>query len=167
MSSRQTVWPWVWILGLFLLVSGLLVGAFWTGYIWNLANYSEAEQRVRAVLAEQVEAWNDGDLERFMDSYDDQVTFFTGGTILEGREALAARYRQRYQKEGKEMGRLSFRELHVQALNGDHVFARGRWKVEMQPETPEGLFTLLLRRTATGWKIVHDHTSSVEPPKTP
>ncbi|MBA3248624.1 MAG: nuclear transport factor 2 family protein, partial [Pyrinomonadaceae bacterium] len=27
-------------------------------------------------------------------------------------------------------------------------------------DNPRGRFTLLLRRTAQGWRIVHDHTSS-------
>lgn len=123
---------------------------------------------VTGMILAQQDAWNRGDLEAFMDSYADDLVFFTGGNVLKGRAALTSRYRQRYQKDGKEMGRLTFSDLDVQPIDADAAFARGRWKVEMKDGTkPEGLFTLLVKRQPDGWKIAHDHTSTTDPPKTP
>lgn len=42
---------------------------------------------------------------------------------------------------------------------------RGKWKLEMKAENPDGLFTLIVKKLPGGWKIVHDHTSASDPPK--
>jgi beta-aspartyl-peptidase (threonine type) len=145
----------------------LLVGAMVLGLVVVVRNARRASAvvQVRAVLQAQDDAWNAGDLERFMDTYADDLTFYAGGNILRGRQALTERYRKRYQSEGKEMGKLSFSDLEVIPLTDEAVLARGRWKVVLKNETPDGLFTLLMRRFPDGWKIVHDHTSRAEPPK--
>jgi beta-aspartyl-peptidase (threonine type) len=129
------------------------------------ARRASAVTQVRAAIQEQADAWNRGDLDGFMSTYADDVTFYAAANVVAGREALAARYRKRYQSEGKEMGQLTFSDVEVIPLDGDAVVARGRWKVQLKNDAPDGLFTILLRKLPGGWKIVHDHTSASEPPK--
>jgi uncharacterized protein (TIGR02246 family) len=119
-------------------------------------------QAVLRLLRAQEEAWNRGDLEGFLEGYLDspEITFFTGGRVLRGREALRKRYQERYLSEGKEMGRLAFDELRVDLLGPGAAIARGRWRVKTSKEELGGLFTLLLEKSLSGWHIVHDHTSS-------
>ncbi len=70
------------------------------------------------------------------------------------------RYRQRYQAEGKEMGKLDFFDLRVEMLAPDAAWVEGHWHLKMKNgQEPGGLFTLILRKFPGGWKIVHDHTS--------
>jgi uncharacterized protein (TIGR02246 family) len=119
---------------------------------------------VRAVLDAQEAAWNRGDLDTFMAGYwkDDRLTFYSGDTITRGWKATFDRYRKRYQADGKEMGRLQFRDVTVEPL-GDAAVARGRWHLMMKDgKTPNGLFTLILRKIDGQWRIVHDHTSAAE-----
>jgi len=126
------------------------------------ATAGTAEAAVRAVLDKQVEAWNRGDLEGFMAGYwnSPDLVFQSGATRTRGWQATLERYRQRYQAEGKEMGRLRFDELDVPPLSPDAAFVRGRWHLTMKDGSQKGgLFTLLLRRIGGEWKIVHDHTS--------
>ena len=122
------------------------------------------EDAIRAVLAAQDEAWNRGDLEGFMKTYwkSDRLRFYSAGTVTSGWQATLDRYRKRYQAEGKEMGKLTFADLEVEVLGPDAAMARGRWKLKLTKENPEGLFTLILRKLPDGWKIVHDHTSAAE-----
>lgn len=122
------------------------------------------EDAIRAVLTAQDEAWNRGDLEGFMKTYwkSDQLRFYSGGTVTSGWQATLDRYRKRYQAEGKEMGKLTFADLEVEVLGPDAAMARGRWKLKLSKENPEGLFTLILKKFPDGWKIVHDHTSAAE-----
>jgi beta-aspartyl-peptidase (threonine type) len=156
------------------MVVGIVIGAVpLTAYVAWL-DYADGQLKDRAmlhvprILEEQQSAWNAGDLERFMDYYADNLTFFTGGDELKGRDALTARYRKRYQTDGKEMGELTFTDLDVTPLSPIAAVVRGRWKVQMKDgKAPEGLFTLLVKRTPDGWKIAHDHTSAAEPPKSP
>ncbi len=122
---------------------------------------------VRAVLTEQVRAWNKGDLDGFLAGYweSDELTFYSGGTVTKGHKAVAERYRKNYRAEGKEMGKLTFSDLEVETLGPGAAVARARWKLVTSKETFEGLFTLVLRKLPGGWKIVHDHTSKADPPK--
>jgi beta-aspartyl-peptidase (threonine type) len=125
----------------------------------------QAESSPRAVLDAQVMAWNRGDLEGFMDGYwrSDELTFFSGDTITKGWQATLERYRKKYQAEGKEMGRLVFSELRVDAITDDWSVVRGRWKLTLKDgTTPNGLFTLVLRKIDGRWRVTHDHTSSAE-----
>jgi len=125
----------------------------------------QADTAVRALLEEQVAAWNRGDLEGFMAGYwrSPELVFCSGATVTKGWDATLARYRQRYQAEGREMGRLGFDAIEVLPLGEDAAAARGAWRLRMSDGgEPHGLFTLILRRTGEGWRIVHDHTSAAE-----
>jgi beta-aspartyl-peptidase (threonine type) len=122
---------------------------------------------VKAVLTTQVESWNKGDLDGFLSTYwkSDDLVFFSGGTVSKGHQAVSDRYQKRYKADGKEMGKLTFSDLEVQMLGTDTAMVRGKWKLDLKAEKPEGLFTLIVKKLPDGWKITHDHTSSAEPPK--
>jgi beta-aspartyl-peptidase (threonine type) len=133
----------------------------------GLAGRGKAEQSVepadavRQVLDAQVAAWNNGDLEKFMAGYwhSPELSFFSGRDKRRGWEDTLNRYRQRYQAEGKEMGKLSFTDLEIESPAADMAWVRGRFKLVMTKETPTGLFTLIFKKLPEGWRIVHDHTS--------
>ncbi len=117
---------------------------------------------IRSLLAAQVDAWNRGDLEGFMAGYwnSPDLSFYSGGKVTHGWQPTLERYRQKYQGEGKEMGKLDFFDLRVDILAPDAAFVRGHWHLRMKGgDEPEGLFTLILRKFPGGWKIIHDHTS--------
>ena len=145
-------------------LAGALALFSWAGVTWAAGAGPDAAPTaaVKAVLDRQVEAWNRGDLEGFMTTYwnSPDLVFQSGADRTRGWQATLDRYRRKYQGEGKEMGRLRFDDLDVQVLGPDAAFARGRWHLVMKDGSePNGLFTLLLRRIAGEWKIVHDHTS--------
>jgi ketosteroid isomerase-like protein len=117
---------------------------------------------IRALLDLQVASWNRGKLDEFVTTYWNSplLVFQSGADRTSGWEAMRDRYRKRYQGEGKEMGRLDFRDLDIIMLGPDSAFARGRWRLTMSDgKQPGGLFTVILRKLPEGWKIVHDHTS--------
>jgi len=121
------------------------------------------EHQVRAVLEKQVTAWNQADLDTFLETYwkSDELTFYSGGTVLRGWKATRERYRNRYQADGNPMGRLEFASIAVQVVGTDFAFARGEWKLDRSESIRMGgLFTLLIRRFDEGWRIIHDHTST-------
>jgi beta-aspartyl-peptidase (threonine type) len=128
------------------------------------------EEGIKRVLLSQVEAWNHGKLEAFMQGYwhSPDLTFFSGATETRGWEPTLARYRQRYQAEGKEMGKLEFQKLNIDLLSRRSAVVTGQWQLTMSNskmsdgKQPHGLFTLIFKRLPAGWKIVHDHTSAAE-----
>jgi ketosteroid isomerase-like protein len=113
------------------------------------------------VMVDQLDAWNKGDLKGFMAGYhkSPDVTFYSGGNVVKGWDAMLERYQKKYQGEGKEMGKLTFRDVEIDVLSAESAVVRGRWDLKMTKTNPGGLFTLLLRKTTDGWRIVHDHTS--------
>ena len=123
------------------------------------------EEGIKHVLVSQVEAWNHGKLEGFMQGYwqSPDLTFFSSAAETRGWEPTLARYRQRYQSEGKEMGKLEFQGLNIDVLSRRSAVVTGRWQLTMSDgKQPHGLFTLVFKRLPGGWKIVHDHTSAAE-----
>lgn len=122
------------------------------------------EAAIRAVLAEQASAWNRGDIDAFMNGYwkDDRLRFASGDTVTTGWQATLDRYRARYQDRAA-MGELRFSGLVVETLSDDAALVFGRWSLQRAADQPHGLFTLLLRKTADGWKVTRDHTSAASP----
>ena len=117
---------------------------------------------IRHLLQAQVDAWNAHDLEGFMKGYwrSPDLTFFSGANATTGWQTTLDHYRQRYQGQGKEMGKLDFYDLYVDLLGTDAAFVRGHWHLAMKSGKEEGgLFTLVLKKFPEGWRIVHDHTS--------
>jgi ketosteroid isomerase-like protein len=123
---------------------------------------SGSELEVRAVLEKQAVAWNQGDVATFMTGYENaETTTFVGSTLTRGYSSVLERYRQRYTSK-EQMGQLTFSDLEVKPLGCDYASALGHWQLIRTKEAGGnvgGFFTLLLRRTESGWKIFLDHTS--------
>lgn len=123
---------------------------------------ADFEEGIKHVLVSQVEAWNHGKLDVFMQGYwhSPGLTFFSGATVTRGWEPTLLRYRQRYQAEGKEMGKLEFQDLNIDLLSRRSAVVTGKWQLTLSDgKQPHGLFTLIFKRLPDGWRIVHDHTS--------
>lgn len=124
-----------------------------------VAGRPSPESEIRAVLDAQQAAWNKGDIEGFMAYYwkSDDLTFQSGNARTHGWSDVLARYKKNYPPGT--MGVLAFSDLAVRPLGPDAAFVLGRFKLDRGGSPAEGIFTLILRRTPEGWRIVHDHTS--------
>jgi beta-aspartyl-peptidase (threonine type) len=116
---------------------------------------------IKKVLDDQVAAWNKGDLEGFMKGYwkSPDLTFVSGKDITRGWQETLERYNKRYQADGKEMGKLAFNDVVVKELAPGVALVTGKWEVTLSKETVGGRYSLILKKLADGWRIVHDHTS--------
>lgn len=127
------------------------------------ADATAIQAAVRAVLDQQESDWNAGNIERFMRGYDQSSTtrFASGGNVTLGWQAVLERYRRTYSDKAA-MGKLTFSDLDITVAADDAAVAFGRWHLQRAKDELSGLFTLILRKTEAGWKIIHDHTSSAE-----
>ena len=123
---------------------------------------SKPEDDIRALLTAQADAWNRGDLDGFLAPYwnSEELSFFSNDTVTRGFAATDARYRKRYGNSKETMGHLGYEDLEVTMLSSDSAVVYGRFRLQMKDSNPTGIFTLILRRKAGKWKIVHDHTST-------
>lgn len=121
------------------------------------------EQAIRKVLADQMEAWNKGDIETYMKGYwnSEETVFLSGGNITRGYQEVLARYKKTYATREK-MGTLEFEELKVRMIGADAAIVSGVWKLTRKTDKPRGRFTLLVERKQEEWRITHDHTSSAQ-----
>ena len=76
---------------------------------------ASARAEVEALLGEQAAAWNRGDLAAFTSIYADDATFVSPSGIRHGREAVLARYRERY-PDRRAMGRLELQPNEARPL---------------------------------------------------
>lgn len=152
---------------LFCGVAFAVVGALLAAPLIAQKKSTRAESDIRAVLDAQVAAWNRGDIESFMAGYwrSEKTTFLSTSGVSRGWQALLDRYKRGY-PDKKTMGSLAFSELEINLLGRDAAFVIGRWSLDREkdgkPDRPSGVFTLVARKFPEGWRIVSDHTSSVE-----
>jgi beta-aspartyl-peptidase (threonine type) len=118
------------------------------------------ETQIRRVLALQLEAWNAGDIDAFMEHYwkSDELTFSSGGQTTRSWRKTLERYKERYPTRAA-MGETSFTNLEVTPLGAGAALVLGQWQLRREGETIGGNFTLVFRRIDGKWVIIHDHTS--------
>lgn len=111
------------------------------------------------VMNMQIERWNKGDVDGFMDGYwkSDSLTFVTHKGVKRGWTAMRDGYKKSYPTR-EAMGNLIFDHLEVKVLNATTAYVIGRWSVDEKQPDKQGWFTLLFRKFPEGWRIVSDHT---------
>ncbi|GAA3747372.1 YybH family protein [Terriglobus aquaticus] len=122
----------------------------------------QAELDVVKVLTAQERAWNNGDMAGFLSGYKQSPeTIFVGETVQHGSDNLAQRYHSTYPNKDS-MGTLSFSDLQPRVLDDNYALVTGRFHLDRPRKsggTADGVFSLVLEHTASGWKIILDHTS--------
>jgi uncharacterized protein (TIGR02246 family) len=118
---------------------------------------------IRAMMEHSQANWNRGDLAAFAADYEDSPdTTFVGKDVTRGgTAAVLARYQSHYPNR-EAMGTLSYSELSIRVLAPDIVLATGKFSLKRTTSgggDASGRFTLVIRKTAKGWKIIHDHSS--------
>jgi len=118
---------------------------------------------IRAMMEKSQANWNRGDLAAFAADYEDSPdTTFVGKTVTRGgTAAVLARYQAHYPNR-EAMGTLTYSELSIRVLAPDIVLADGKFFLRRTASgggDASGRFTLVIRKTPKGWKIIHDHSS--------
>lgn len=139
----------------------VIVGDEPTTTTFGDAPIREANEPVAVLIAQQ-EAWNRGDLEGYMAGYlrSDELVFTSGGNVRRGWQETHDKYKAKYGSDPSTMGKLAFDILGVQSLGDEGAIVLGRWKLTDTPNAGGGVFSVALRKTPDGWRVIHDHTSS-------
>jgi L-asparaginase / beta-aspartyl-peptidase len=119
-------------------------------------------QAITAVLAAQQAAWNRGEVDAFLVGYwqSPELTFSGSNGVSRGWDGVLARYKKNYPDRAT-MGELDFSQLEFRFLGPDAALVLGKWHLKRQNGDVGGVFTLVWQRFPEGWKIIHDHTSTV------
>ncbi len=135
---------------------------------------SKAQERSDAVAADELHAvvdnlltdseekWNGGDLDGFMAWYQrgPETSFMGSDGPFYGWEQIRDRYAPRF-GPGASRDSLRFENLETRPIAPWLGLATARYVLFQEDSvTATGIFTLVVKRTPDGWRIIHDHSSS-------
>ena len=121
----------------------------------------EQQEKILALLDKQVDAWNEGNLEKFMETYwkNEQLVFVGSRGPTYGWQATLESYKRGY-PDKKAMGKLKFDILDISKIDKHSVFVIGRFDLDRESGNLAGHFTLVIQKIKGEWKIISDHSSA-------
>jgi len=141
---------------LFLFILGIFSGAPFT----NTFAQDTGERQIRTLMQQQTTAWNEGDINGFMQTYwrSDSLMFIGKSGLTYGWQATLDNYKKSY-PDTAAMGKLNFNLLEFKQLSPILYFVVGKWHLQRTAGDLQGHFSLLIRKIKGEWKIVADHSS--------
>jgi len=133
-----------------------------TFLLLNLYCKGQTNKQIELVLSHlqsQQKAWNDGNIDGFMNSYwkNDSLKFIGSKGITYGWQKTLDNYKKSYPTK-EAMGKLKFTILENSQVGENYIYIIGKW--ELKKEKPvSGHFTLLWKKIKNEWVIIADHTS--------
>jgi len=122
------------------------------------------ETEIRQLLDQQTAAWNRGDIDAFMTTYENSPrTTFVGQKVEYGYANILARYKRLYATPAA-MGKLAFTHLAIRVLDPNYAVATGNFHLDRTADAggnADGIFSLIFKKEPQGWKIILDHTSRI------
>ena len=121
---------------------------------------SNDETAIRQLLDKQTAAWNQGDIDRFMDGYweNDSLMFIGKSGVTYGWTNTLNNYKRGY-PDTAAMGKLRFELLSVKRLSDEYYFVVGKWFLQRSIGNIGGHYNLLFRKINGKWAIIADHSS--------
>ena len=116
---------------------------------------------IMKVMDFQEKAWNNGDIDSFMNGYlrSEELVFSGSNGPIYGWNATKERYKRSY-PDLKTMGKLSFTVNKIKSLSKNTAYLIGEYYLKRTIEDSYGHFTLIWKKINGKWLIVSDHTSS-------
>ena len=125
-----------------------------------LNSQSTDEERIKEIIDNQTQCWNDGDINCFMKSYwkSEDLKFIGANGITYGWNNTLKNYKLRY-PDKTAMGALKFDILEMNSLAPNVYTVVGKFHLTRTIGDLEGYFTLIWKKIDGEWLIIADHTS--------
>lgn len=126
----------------------------------NKLNVRE-KTKISSLLDKQVEAWNEGDLEKFMETYwkSEELSFVGSRGPTYGWQATLDNYKKGYPDKAA-MGKLKFTILKISKIDKKTVLVIGRFDLAREMGDLSGHYTLVVQKFGKDWLIISDHSSA-------
>lgn len=121
--------------------------------------FSAQEKDILKVMNDQQIAWNNGNLEEFMQGYwnSEEMMFIGKNGANFGWQKTLDNYKRSYGTKEK-MGILTFSDRKVKMLGKNYAHVFGKWHLARVEGDLGGIYTLVFQKFKDGWKIISDHT---------
>ena len=142
---------------------------FITLFLFSLNSYSQNPISLKDslgimnVMSLQQDAWNNGDIDSFMQGYlkSEELVFSGKSGPIYGWENTRKRYYSSYPNT-QIMGKLNFTVKKIKSISLNSAYLIGEYYLKRSTEDSYGHFTLLWKKVDDNWLIVSDHTSAVK-----
>jgi ketosteroid isomerase-like protein len=133
-----------------LLVSLVLLTSFTTTVV-------DDETAIRKVLEDQRQAWNNYDLEGFMQGYwnSEELKFYGSNGVTYGWKNTLERYKAAYPSKAH-TGTLKFVLNDISKINKGSYYVMGKYHLERSVGNADGIFMIILKKIDGEWKIIAD-----------
>lgn len=124
-------------------------------------NISEKDSlKILNVLETQRQAWNNFDIDEFMQGYlkSDKLVFSGSNGPIYGWNFVKDRYLSNY-SSNELMGYLDFEINDLFLISKKVAILLGKFNIKRDNENLSGYFTLIFKKIKGNWYIVSDHTS--------
>lgn len=138
-------------------------------FVFFLVSFSVAQNKISdkekseisTLLEKQIDAWNEGNLEKFMETYwkSDQLVFVGSRGPTYGWQATLDNYKKGY-PDKRAMGTLDLKILNISKIDRKTVFVIGRFELTREIGNMAGHFTLIIQKFGKNWYIISDHSSA-------
>lgn len=121
------------------------------------------KMEIAEVLNSQKEAWNNYDIETFMETYwkSEELKFYGSSGVVKGWQATLERYQKSYPTE-EHFGTLDFVINDISEINEDAYYVLGEYHLTRTVGDTNGIFMLVVKQFEEGWKIVADTSAKVK-----
>ena len=125
-----------------------------------LSAQTKDEVVIRKILKQQENAWNEGNLEKFMIGYwqNDSLMFIGKTGTTYGYANTLANYKKGY-PDTANMGKFTSTIISFKKLSVEYYYVTGKWFLKRTIGDASGHYTLLMRKIKGQWVIVADHSS--------
>lgn len=121
--------------------------------------FQAQEKDILKVMNDQQIAWNNGDLDGFMQGYwnSEEMMFIGKSGPNYGWQKTLDNYKKSYPTKEK-MGILTFSDQKIKMLGKNYAHVFGKWKLTRKDGDLGGIYTLVFQKFKNGWKVISDHT---------
>ena len=125
-----------------------------------IAKSQDEKVEIKKVLDWQIVAWNEGDVDKFMQGYweSDSLMFIGKSGVTYGWQPTLDNYKKKYSSK-ELMGKLSFKIIQIDVLTSKDATVIGKWQIDRANEQIGGHFMLKWKLIKGKWVIIADHTS--------
>ena len=125
--------------------------------VQNDTDYATAKAAIAKVMNDQESAWNNGNLEDFMQGYwkSDSLKFYGSNGLTKGWQNTLDNYKKGYPTKA-ESGVLNFVINDVSKIEGDNYWVMGEYHLKRDVGDADGVFIIIFKMINGEWKIIAD-----------
>lgn len=142
-----------------ILVSLIACGSSTSNVDWkDMSFQNEQKEAISDVMEMQEVAWNEANIDQFMEGYwKSEKLRFSGSNLTYGWENTRNNYIKSY-PDKEAMGKLTFEIIEIEITSAESALLFGRYTLIRALDKPTGLFTLAWRKIDGKWLITSDMT---------